>query len=465
MDALAGELREIRWRALSDGAPYAIFVVREHRVVYANPAALRLIGAADAASLIGRSIAEIFRRDADGSGAEGIARTLDPAGMPAPVVDTLLRLDGSRFEAEITATAHGEDSDSSFAVYARDVTAHRRGTDRFRQVVEAAPSAMVVVDDAGRMVLVNALAERMFGRSRSEMLGESIGMLVPERFRRAHAGSERGFFASPRSRPMGGGRDLFAVRADGTEFPAEIGLNPISTGDGVMVLAAIVDITERKHAEQALRLALQEKTVLLDEVHHRVKNNLQIVSSLLELQAMHAGDGRSREVLGDSQARVRAMALVHQLVYERDAFSRIDLRWYLERLVALLGDSFGARGGEVTLRLSVPESAMFLDPNRVIPCALFVNELVSNSFKHAFPDGRRGEIRVELRAVSGGSAMLAVGDDGVGIDVRIGADSGSLGLQLLPLFVEQLHGTLRRSAGPGTRFELHFPTNENNGRQ
>ena len=124
---------------------------------------------------------------------------------------------------------------------------------RFRQVVEAAPNAMVMIGRAGEIVMVNAQAERAFGYTRAELVGQPVEMLVPERFRARHPELRQTFFFDPKPRPMGAGRDLYGVRKDGSEFPVEIGLNPIETDEGTMVLSAIVDITQRKAAELALR--------------------------------------------------------------------------------------------------------------------------------------------------------------------------------------------------------------------
>jgi|ERR1700730_7432345 PAS domain S-box-containing protein len=154
---------------------------------------------------------------------------------------------------------------------------------RFRQVVESAPNAMVMINHRGVIEMVNAQAERVFGYERREMLGQSVEMLVPDRFRRNHPSLRNSFFSAPVSRPMGAGRDLYGLRKDGSEFPVEIGLNPIETEEGSMVLSAIVDISDRKHKEESIQSALREKDILLGEIHHRVKNNLQIVHSLLGL--------------------------------------------------------------------------------------------------------------------------------------------------------------------------------------
>ena len=331
------------------------------------------------------------------------------------------------------------------------------GDDSFRRVVEWAPTAMVLVAGDGRIVLINAQAEQLFGYPRDELQGQTVDVLVPERFAAGHPDERSSFLSNPHPRPMGSGRDLSARHRDGSEFRVEIGLNPIETEDGLMVLASVVDITERLRAQQKLENMLREKTVLLNEVHHRVKNNLQLVSSLLNLQATHTADPQLRAILGESQSRVRAMALTHQLLYERKDYSRIDLGEYLSRLVQLLISSYRERNTRITVRKALPDEALSLDFERVIPCGLVINELVTNAFKHAFPKGRGGEILIALSAEQG-TLELIVADDGAGLpaDFNLGGVT-SLGLQLVPLLVDQLGGQLTVDGNPGTRFTLRFP--------
>lgn len=335
------------------------------------------------------------------------------------------------------------------------------GEDSFRRVVEWAPNAMVMIDAAGCIVLVNAEAERVFGYQRSGLIGRPVEQLVPERASGGHAAFRDGFFANPAPRPMGSGRDLFARRADGSEFPVEIGLNPIETEGGVMVLASIVDITERKRAQQRIEKALEEKTVLLNELHHRVKNNLQMISSLLNLQASNSNDPHLREVLDECQNRVKAMGLAHQLLYEHKDFSRVDLGEYLTRLTQLLLSAYRARGRRISLQLLLPPDRHYISLGKAIPCGLAVNELVTNAFKHAFPGERHGVITVALAAAEEGHVLLTVGDDGIGLPADFDlATAKSLGLRLLPLLAEQLHGTLAVEKQAGCLFALHFPTDD-----
>lgn len=327
----------------------------------------------------------------------------------------------------------------------------------FRRVVEYAPSAMVLVDAQGIIILVNQQTERLFGYPRTALIGQSVNLLVPSSARAHHANFRHSFLTSPQPRPMGAGRDLFACRADGSEFPVEIGLNPMDTGDGVMVLASIVNITERHRAQQVLEQALLEKTVLLNEVHHRVKNNLQVITSLLNLQASNATDPNVRDILNESQNRVRAMALTHQLLYERKDFSRMDLSDYLDRLSQLLRSAYRSSAKHVDVRLERPEEPVYLDLERAIPCGLLVNELVVNAFKHAFPGQRPGEITIAL-AHDADRVALIVRDDGMGLPADFALDSvKSLGLQLVPLLIDQLRGTLQIVSGGGAHFRIEFP--------
>jgi len=332
------------------------------------------------------------------------------------------------------------------------------GEDSFRRVVEWAPSAMVMIDGKGTMVLVNAQTEQMFNYDRQDLIGQSVEILVPERFRQHHQAFRAGYFNDPQPRPMGVGRDLAGCRADGSEFPIEIGLNPIATEAGVMVLASIIDITERRRAQQRLEDALLEKTVLLNEVHHRVKNNLQVVTSLLNLQADFAEDPRLRAILAESCGRVKAMALTHQLLYERKDFSRLDLGDYLDRLVQSIRSSYRGTGERIGLRLEPPHENVHLDLERAVPCGLLINELVTNSFKHAFKDERSGEIIIEIHEEADDQICLSVADNGCGLPPETELPrSSSLGLQLVQLFVEQLHGTLSIEREGGTRISIRFP--------
>lgn len=365
------------------------------------------------------------------------------------------RKDGSEFPVEIGLSPIETEDGVMVLSSVVDISARKRLEERFRRVVEFAPNAMVMVSLSGHIEMVNAQAERMFGYTREEMLGQSMEMLVPARFRSEHPELRASFFADPHSRPMGAGRDLFALRKDGSEFPVEIGLNPIETEDGVMVLSAIVDISDRKQKEERIKEALKEKDVLLGEIHHRVKNNLQIVHSLLDLQSNRLDDPTALQMLMDSQNRIQSMALIHQTLYLSKDFARVDFASFLNSLAPTLLASYGVDSTRVGLSIRTEE--VLLPINMAIPCGLIVNELISNALKHAFPDPRTGKISVELSMSEENEVVLVVSDDGIGIsDAFDIVKAETLGLRLVGLLTQQVHGNLSiRRANP-TEFVLRF---------
>jgi two-component sensor histidine kinase len=219
-----------------------------------------------------------------------------------------------------------------------------------------------------------------------------------------------------------------------------------------------VDITERQRAEEQVRAALREKTILLKEVHHRVKNNLAVVSSLLAMQAETASPGAARALL-DSQLRLQSMALLHEYLYGTDQLDRVDFHDYAQKLTGELASAF--RTSSRSVAIQVDAENLELELTRAIPCGLILNELVSNALKYGFPGWRKGTIRVEFRRVAPGKLLLAVGDDGMGL--APGWDwtkADSMGLRIVQLLSHQLEGSLELSPGPGTRFELVFPEKE-----
>ncbi|UTH72815.1 sensor histidine kinase [Chromobacterium sp. IIBBL 290-4] len=370
-----------------------------------------------------------------------------------------VRKDGSRFLADILLTPIYNTAGGlkGYAKITRDISSRKRLEERFHLVVQESPNAMVMVNESGVITLFNRLAELLFGYRGGELLGMQMERLVPERFRKQHGQLRQRFQHQPEARPMGVGRDLFGLRKDGSEFPIEIGLNPIVTEDGPMVLAGIVDMTARKQAQNQLEMALQEKTTLLNEVHHRVKNNLQVIISLLNMQTHYVREESARQALQESQTRVRSMALIHQLLYERHDFSKVDLGEYLQRFNQLMMSSYGLQAGRLRVELIAPAGEVCIELQRATPCGLLINELLTNAIKHAYPEGQ-GTIWLRLEREDDKHARLTVADHGVGMPkpAREGATS-SLGLQLVPMLAEQMGATLEISDNaPGVSIEARF---------
>ena len=226
------------------------------------------------------------------------------------------------------------------------------------------------------------------------------------------------------------------------------------TGDAGGFVCVASNISQRKLAEAQLRASLEEKELLLKEVHHRVKNNLQVISSLLNLQARELGDPEIARLFRESQGRIRSMALIHEQLYRSSDLARIDFAAYVESLVGHLQQGLSHKAAPVKFQLEVRPLPLPLD--LAIPCGMIVNELVSNALEHAFPDGRAGEIKVMFTQDAVGYC-LAVADNGVGIDIaRNDAEPTSLGLKVVEALTRQIRGDLEVRHDGGTRFEIQF---------
>jgi PAS domain S-box-containing protein len=330
---------------------------------------------------------------------------------------------------------------------------------KFEAVVETAGDGIITADEWGRVESFNAAAEHIFGYAADEIEGRGIHTLL---------GAEGGGGAgapTPQQRgatlyeSIGARREAAGRRKDGSVFPVEVNVGEVTFGERRIFTLILRDITERKREEAKIKSSLREKEVLLKEIHHRVKNNLQIISSLLNLQSAHIRDPRALEVFKEGQGRVRSMALIHEKLYQSDDLARVDFSEYISNLAAYLFRSYAVNAGGV--RLSVEAEGVMLGVDAAIPCGLIINELVSNSLKHAFPGGKGGSIEITLRPDGPERLRLCVSDDGVGLppgfDVH---DTPSLGLQLVNTLARQLGGAVEVGGGAGAEFNITFRKGE-----
>jgi PAS domain S-box-containing protein len=327
-----------------------------------------------------------------------------------------------------------------------------------KTITDNAASALFMIDTQGRGTFVNPAGERMTGYTSDDIIGQVLHDLIHHTrpdgtpYPMAECPIDR---ALPEHIVIRGHEDVF-LRKDGTFFPVRCAASPIIRhGVAIGTVIEVQDITEQKQAEQQLSAALAAKEVLLREIHHRVKNNLQVICSLLSLQSGTIQDAVLRELFQESERRIHAMALVHETLYQAAGLAHFSLGRYLQTLSAQLIDAFGIDTHRIALTLEVEDIPLPLDA--AMPCGLILNELLSNALKHAFPDGRRGDVALMLKALPHGHATLRVCDTGVGfpngLDFR---HADSLGLQLVCALAEQLRGTLTMERDGGTAFTLTF---------
>jgi PAS domain S-box len=443
------------------------------RVRDVNKATLRLLGCASKAEL-----------------AAGFARFFGPessATMRGELV--ALASGGSSFEAEsVHLDAAGkrlfvqvalrlvpgyEDTWSRVLVSVQDLTERRRiekaleGSEaKYRGLVEQSSEGIVLLDRSGQIVECNRVVVQAAQVDKSELLGRTIPELafelLPEAAKSPEERERLTEVWAEAIEDCASGRPTATFESslrgpDDTTLLIEQSLFAINSSAGFMAGAIFRDVTAQREASRALMESLREKEILLQEIHHRVKNNLQIICSLIHLESSSiAEESPVARVLSDMEARVSAMALVHDLLYASDDFARVDFSSYAKRLCSQLLSIYGDDRGRVAMRTEVEDVHLALD--EAIPCGLLINELVVNSLKHAFPGERRGTIRVSMSEVEG-SILLEVADDGIGapgIDApRQGRET--IGLGLVEALASQMKAELSIEPRNGFTVSLRIP--------
>lgn len=333
-----------------------------------------------------------------------------------------LRRDGSEFPVEIGLNPIDTSEGIKVLSAIVDITERKRQEDQFRQVVEMAPNAMIMIGSNGQIEMVNAQTEKIFGYARTDLLGKSIDVLLPERFRGLHPHHRQQFFEQPVPRPMGGGRDLYGLRRDGTEFPVEIGLNPISTEGGVKVLSAIVDISERKLAELRQRELITELTRINEELNnfayvssHDLRSPLRGIDQLAtwiseDLGEIVPAETREHLILMRNRIKRMEMLLDDLLAYSRVGRNNEEIE--VVNTHELVSDIFDLTANNKGIEMRIIGTLPVILTRRV-PLELVFRNLIGNAIKHH--DKESGVIEVSARVTQGHVEFL-VKDDGPGIE-------------------------------------------------
>lgn len=343
---------------------------------------------------------------------------------------------------------------SSTVVASHLETALQRSEQNYSHLVGGLKDfAVFLLNAKGRILVWNSGAEDIIGYKASEVLGEPVSRVFSERKPNLEikAALEQieltGHFQW----------EGWIGRKNAPPFWGETSLRKLVNPRGTMVGVSVIirDATQRRKAEETIRSSLREKEVMLKEIHHRVKNNLQVISSLLRLQAESIQDQSIASLFSDSQNRVQAMAMVHEQLYKSTDFSRVNFRTYVASLERNLRRTFNPLTLDQAPRIEVDD--IFLSLDLAIPCGIILTELISNASKYAYPDRPGGPIDVRFVRLISGDYELSVADHGVGFPKGFEwRQADTLGLRLIQLLTEQIHGTLRLESPPGVKFTVTF---------
>jgi PAS domain S-box-containing protein len=453
--------RAEQFRRLCERAGQGIGISRlDGTITYLNPAFCRLLELSDDAEFtrhafwqfvpseehpfLSETVLQTTRQTGSWSGRFNL---LTRTGKRVPIINTvfLLRdMDGTVAGYSNIAT------DISELVQTEQELKESR--ERLRIFIENAPAGVAMLDRELRYISCSRRWLTDYGLGDQNLVGQSHYDVFPEitdRWKEIHRRCLTGISESCEE-------DRFD-RADGTVDILRWEVQPWTDASGeVGGLVFFTElITERVRAEERIRASLREKESMLKEIHHRVKNNLQVISSLLSLQSISVTHPAATAVLAESQNRVRAMALVHETLYRSEDLAQVDLSKYLAELCGYLLRTYGIDSDRIKLVMNMSSVPVSLDKS--IPCGLIVNEIVSNSLKYAFPGTRSGRVTVKLDSEADGRIAIILADDGIGLpnDFDI-ARNQSLGLQLVGMLTQQLGGHLTVERNGGTQFTIRF---------
>jgi len=330
--------------------------------------------------------------------------------------------------------------------------------EKYRVLFEMAKDAIFLSDESGRIVDVNEAACDSLGYSKEELLKLS---------NREIDADPRGYEAFLKVWDGLAEEVAFEVnqrRKDGTLLPVEIAGCSFTCRGQRIALAIARDISERKQNEEETAVSLGEREVLLKEIHHRIKNNLQIVSSLLDMHSLRTSDQQAVDLLKEARAKIHAMALIHSQLYQSDRLAQVNMGGYIYELFDHLSHVYANMKKSVAS--DIEHSDVYLTISQAIPCALVLHELTSNAFKHAFKDRQKGGIKISVRESANDKVSIIVEDDGIGIPEEIDVyKTDTMGLKLVRnLVLEQLKGSITVKRDNGTKFFIEFENVKEEGR-
>ncbi len=459
---------ELRYQRLFESANDGIFLMKEDRFVECNDEVTNIYGY-DREEILGSSPVDFspeFQPDGSLSSEKAldkINKTLN--GEPQIFEWKHVKKDGTPIDVEVRLNRIDLSNEVYVQAIVRDLTEQKKAQEKlrrseqlFRKLFLKAPGAMIMVDKQNKVQMVNQSFEDLFGYSQKELMGKDIDQIIV---------SEDEYDKVPKMPGLDfpEGKfysDVTRYTKDGRKLDLLLGAIPVYLDDNPIAGFGIyVDITEQKEYERKLKQSLDEKQVLLEEIHHRVKNNLAIISGLLQLQAFESDDETTKAVLNDSQLRIQSMAIVHEMLYKSENFIDISFETYVNKLIETMKHTLPFDHQHIDIEVDATDVSM--DINQAIPCAILVNELITNAYKHAFKGRKSGKIWISLTETEDQIAV-EVGDNGIGLPDDFSLeDQTSIGMNLVQNLTRQLKGELDIDKRDGTSFKVSFDKSKRRG--
>jgi PAS domain S-box-containing protein len=435
-----------------------VIVDKNGLVLDANQEYVRLTGHNTLEEIRGRSVIEWTAPEDQERNAREVKKCLEQ-GLVRDLEINYRNKTGRSIPIEINATVIEDGVNPLILTLCRDITERKRGEatlrvseERFRAFMDNNPAIAWAKDEAGRYVYFSETFEKRVEVRLEDWRGKTDAELWPPEFAEEFRKHDLEVLASDQVMEF-----VEQAKLDGNLSSWLIFKFPFRDAAGKRYVGGVgLDITERQQAEETIKASLQEKEVLLKEIYHRTKNNLQVVCSLLNLQAARCSDPQLLQAFQDTGNRIRSMAMVHEKLYQSKDLSRIDLKDYIKDLANSLLINYQTEYGKISLHLDLQSVIVNIDT--AMPSGLLLNELISNAIKYAFPGERQGTIRIFLRSTADGDIELRVADDGVGLPPELDVwNTDSLGLKLIMnLAANQLQGKVEVRREQGTEFCIIF---------
>ena len=451
---------EQKYQRLFENANDGIFMMQGDEFVECNEQVLNIYGCSSRSEILGKTPIDFspeYQPDGEKSSKKA-ARKIQNAlnGEPQVFEWKHIKKNGTPIDAEVSLNKLELGNKIYVQAIVRDLTEQKKAQEKlkkneqlFRNLFLQAPSAMVMVDTENKVSKINESFEQLFGYSEEEVLDQNLDEILASD-EDAPKMSEEG---------LQGKRFLTDIKRytkEGEELDLLLSIIPVHLdGEPIAGFGIYVDISEQKEYERKLKKSVHEKRVLLEEIHHRVKNNLAIVSGLLQMQVMSVDDERLSNYLQNSQLRIQSMSIVHEMLYQSKTLSDIEMESYIEKLVRVIANTL--EPGDKDITVNVTSEDFRLNINQAIPCALIVNELVTNSFEFAFENKDSGKIDV-MMSKDDNIIRLKVQDDGVGLPENFEEmRKTSLGMSLIDNLTKQLETEIEIESGDwGSAFEFVF---------